>query len=341
MAQTQNIKIPIYRTTTKPEFSYENSNAGLWYDKFCDTWESIESKKIGFGDNGKRTWLEKITNHRIGNEWLLKEMLSRQKELTNAKGGKVLVFQTQGPFVSGLGRSHPIENGFAFHHTLGVPYLPGSSVKGLVRAWVEHWLNDKKEDIKRIFGDNEDGVGSVIFLDAIPIEPVELKMDIMTPHYSKYYQGKDVPGDWDSPNPIPFMVVNKETKFQFGVLPRRTNNEQDKQDCEKAIGWLTEALANIGAGAKTAVGYGRFEKINPAIKWIEDNVSMEKEKDLKRKVIANAENLANKCKDIPDAESELRKEVKEELTKIIDEYMKSAKPTGGVKKAKKILEDLK
>jgi CRISPR-associated protein Cmr6 len=32
-----------------------------------------------------------------------------------------------------------VENGFLWHPTLGVPYLPGAAVKGLVRAYVEHW----------------------------------------------------------------------------------------------------------------------------------------------------------------------------------------------------------
>ena len=44
------------------------------------------------------------------------------------------VFTTDGRFVTGTGRSHSVENGFAWHPTLGTPYLSGSSVKGMIRA---------------------------------------------------------------------------------------------------------------------------------------------------------------------------------------------------------------
>jgi len=35
----------------------------------------------------------------------------------------------------GLGGDHPLENGFTFHRVYGIPYLPGSALKGLARAW--------------------------------------------------------------------------------------------------------------------------------------------------------------------------------------------------------------
>ncbi len=41
------------------------------------------------------------------------------------------------PFVTGMGMEHPLENGFAFLDPYGLPYLPGSSVKGVVRRAAE------------------------------------------------------------------------------------------------------------------------------------------------------------------------------------------------------------
>ena len=41
------------------------------------------------------------------------------------------------PFATGLGNEHPLENGFAFLNPYGLPYLPGSSVKGVVRRAAE------------------------------------------------------------------------------------------------------------------------------------------------------------------------------------------------------------
>ncbi len=41
------------------------------------------------------------------------------------------------PFTTGLGNEHPLENGFSFLNPYGLPYLPGSGVKGVVRRAAE------------------------------------------------------------------------------------------------------------------------------------------------------------------------------------------------------------
>jgi len=53
----------------------------------------------------------------------------RFETLIQSLGGEPLLIRTAWRFVSGLGRSRPVENGFVWHHTLGVPYLPGSSIR--------------------------------------------------------------------------------------------------------------------------------------------------------------------------------------------------------------------
>ncbi|MCZ7635035.1 MAG: type III-B CRISPR module RAMP protein Cmr6 [Verrucomicrobia bacterium] len=77
----------------------------------------------------------------------------------------------------------------------------------------------------------------------------------MTPHYGAYYAGKGPPADWLSPNPIPFLTVAPDQLFQFVLAPA---SRAAQLDCTTAAQWLTDALAWLGAGAKTAVGYGRF-----------------------------------------------------------------------------------
>lgn len=44
---------------------------------------------------------------------------------------------TSAPFTTGLGIEHPLEIGFAFLDPYGLPYLPGSSVKGVLRRAAE------------------------------------------------------------------------------------------------------------------------------------------------------------------------------------------------------------
>lgn len=245
-------------------------NRGLWYDKFCDRWE--EDWK-GLVDDGKKEWIKTVINEEIGETGLLQEIAERRSALISAIGGKSLIFRTKGSFVTGLGRSHPVENGFSWNHSLGVPYLPGSSVKGMVRSWATYWNNVDEKEADRIFGPADStSVGSVIFLDAIPDRPVRLKMEIMTPHYGPYYnessKDPEPPADWHSPVPIPFLAVDAEQEFLFGIVPR----DERTEDCKKVEAWLKKALQDIGAGAKTAVGYGRFaclEPMSPGREWLE------------------------------------------------------------------------
>ncbi len=278
---------PLYRDIA-PEKSKE-SNAGLWYDKYCDQWQ-VDRKSIwtlGAKDNAnpKLKWIKKVTENRVGEDNLLAEACERQKtmvESTSAPGP--LVIRTQWHFVSGLGRQHPIENGFTWHHSLGVPYLPGSSIKGMVRNWASQWEGAEPEDIKRIFGPRNPKstettvAGSVIFLDALPTEPVLLKADVMTPHYSEYYTERKPPADWISPVPIPFLVVAKNQPFQFALMPRY-ENEQSQKDLGLVQAWLKDALENIGAGAKTASGYGVFRQneggISPPVKEVWEKAQLQ------------------------------------------------------------------
>lgn len=51
--------------------------------------------------------------------------------------GLTLIAESVAPFTTGLGNEHPLENGFAFLNPYGLPYLPGSGVKGVVRRAAE------------------------------------------------------------------------------------------------------------------------------------------------------------------------------------------------------------
>ncbi len=64
-------------------------------------------------------------------------LIERQAALASALGGRDQVFtldaRAVAPFTTGLGNEHPLENGFAFLWPYGLPYLPGSGVKGVLR----------------------------------------------------------------------------------------------------------------------------------------------------------------------------------------------------------------
>jgi len=197
--------------------------------------------------------------------------------------------------VIGLGGSHPQETSMILHHIYGIPYIPASALKGVTRHWAvqkfaEILFKNKNEkfdkclekisksleegkdkdldnlkikienkeinfnELIKIFGTQKEE-GKVIFFDAFPSEDIKLKIDIMNPHYPDYYSGKEPPADWQSPNPIKFLTVEK-TKFTFYLCLKPS---EGSQLLEKAKILLEDSLKNYGIGAKTALGYGLFE----------------------------------------------------------------------------------
>jgi CRISPR-associated protein Cmr6 len=190
--------------------------------------------------------------------------------------------------IIGLGASHPQETSMTLHHIYGIPYIPGSAIKGVTRHWavLKFADNNRKDneefedaikriaealergndlnievekitfkDLIEIFGTQEKQ-GKVIFFDAYPVGEIKLKIDIMNPHYPKYYSEGHPPTDWQNPVPIKFLTIER-TKFEF-YLASKSKDDRDKNLLNKAKKLLSEALKTHGIGAKTALGYGIF-----------------------------------------------------------------------------------
>ena len=271
--------LPLYDKVhaAPPVKTVPRGNFGLAYDKFGDTWD-VNGKTAKFqktSEGGRQGWLERFSGQLAGQASLLEEHACRRHQLVDGRQGQTLWFAADWVFVSGLGRSHPMENGFAWHHALGVPYLPGSGVKGVLRAWaLESGLEPEK--VERIFGPRSAGkdsirkakVGSILFFDALPFQPVKLRAEVMTNHYGDWYgtsaesHDHSWPADWISPVPIPFLAVEPGTVF--GLSTAKASPGTPDEDLDWVLAQLPEALSELGAGAKTAVGYGRFTKMDEA-----------------------------------------------------------------------------
>jgi len=242
--------IPLYREIANRDFQIpDQANIGLVFEKY-----------FGTSKDKKHTELEKFEKKKFNIE-LINELAERQRNLVEHQGGRLLFLKNENArFVTGMGRMHFVENGFAFHPLSGTPYLPGSSLKGAVRAWTRIVEEENAQNIStEIFGSSIDGVGNYVFLDLLPIIPPKLVVEIMTPHYSDYYQGEDAPGDWQDPNPIPFLAVEKGCEWQLAVLPRNATAAYE-ENMEQVFQLVKDSLSILGVGAKTAVGYGRFEE---------------------------------------------------------------------------------
>lgn len=165
--------------------------------------------------------------------------------------------------VVGLGGHSVYETSMTLHHIYGVPYIPASSIKGVVRSWIILDMFDNKESsaleddtFVKWFG-SQSSAGKLVFFDAFPNEKPIIEPDIMNVHYPKYYQGVEPPTDTQSPNPIPFLTVTK-SPFIFLIGFSDLENEKQMLNGKTIKFWLKDALTNHGIGAKTAVGYGYF-----------------------------------------------------------------------------------
>jgi len=224
------------------------------------------------------------------------------------------------PFSTGLGNEHPLENGFAFLNPYGLPYLPASGVKGVLRQSARElasgdwgvskgWTDDphltlktQKQEITLSLsdvlfgketgdGDQNHVRGVLTFWDVIPlIKGDALQVEIMTPHQSHYYQKSESPHDSGQPNPIFFLTVPPGSGFTFHVTcdlqrlnllaPELLTNNLWKSLLQASF---EHAFNWLGFGAKTAVGYGAF---------IEDPEAQKRREKQEARLAAEAEEKA-------------------------------------------------
>ncbi|MFR1755758.1 MAG: type III-B CRISPR module RAMP protein Cmr6 [Thomasclavelia spiroformis] len=191
----------------------------------------------------------------------------------------------------GIGNNHEvgiakeINLGFTFDYVTGLPYLPGSSLKGIISSAFKNFpdfiieqlhdneivnsLNDKDDLVKRIkeaiFGSDNDLPGSDVFMDSFVVSNDKqlLKLDHLAPHY-----GDDKLLEMGNINILTMLRVAPETKIKFEFILKDSELEiLDK--CYKItvaekLKLFEQIIKEFGVGAKTNVGYGYFkgEEVN-------------------------------------------------------------------------------
>ncbi len=222
-------------------------------------------------------------------------------DLCKAYTGRVVTFEaTLGARLMVNLAGGVIENaGIALDRCFGLPFIPGSAVKGIARnqaLWEIHEAQEPdKSRMLRLalllfgYGANDikgkgdfawaggaisaktiaaeigstDFKGCACFLPAYPTTPPTLVVDMVNPHYPNYYSGRR-PRAEDNENPIPnyFPAVEAGSSFGFAVLLNRlpaVDGVTAQALLDQAKQWLERAVTRKGAGAKTAAGYGWFE----------------------------------------------------------------------------------
>lgn len=295
------MNLPLPKETRKYIGNDENrilqmSNLGLLFNKFfynwTNDWQSNEEQNKLFRKDIEATIAKvKLPKDKDYINELNNRKDSVLKSLQNS-GWHIESFPaiTDSRLIIGLGGTSVIETGMTLHPLYGFPYLPGSGLKGLARVYAEIAEDFPDEETKKkllheIFGSDDkdprevvsdNRQGKVFFMDGLPTQLPKLELDIMNPHYTKYYQGeKDnrgnpvPPADYLHPVPVTFLTIKAGEKFSFAVYSRDANL------LAKAKELLIGGLTKLGAGGKTNVEYGYFkEDISKSDKVSHDTKSL-------------------------------------------------------------------
>ena len=231
----------------------------LYYDKIGNTASGTdkETKKIFAGDVNARN-----------QEIFASEFIHEKDFLKCEDIPKVSVFpmKTKYPgLLIGTGYPHgssraddDIKCGFSFDYVSGQPYIPGSSVKGVLRShFTEH-----PEAVAAIAEISENNVKALeknifdcgdIFLDAVLYDGDRknrvLGREYITPHSEKT----------KNPNPIPIMKVLPDVRFEFRFIVSDFKKDSFTFTKNQKIELFKTLLSLFGIGAKTNVGYGMLE----------------------------------------------------------------------------------
>ena len=239
---------------------------------------------VKLDDDGQRALLRWAAGHALGQDPELARQVVARRALAvrqlRARGVHVvrLSASPEWRLAVGLGeKANPHEIGLSLHGTYGWPVIPGSSLKGLTAAWASDPSVADPQDVRRVLGTprlrpakspaapakqakpgKADARGTVCFLDAIPARPgpVRVSIDVLTPHVKRYYEtasGKtqdpaEPPAEYHNPVPVNFLTVSGP--FIVDLYGRNA------RDVDLARDWLIKAGDELGAGAKTAAGYG-------------------------------------------------------------------------------------
>lgn len=243
-----------------------STNAGLWFDRYYK-----RSSTSNDQTTDKRTLITQtaalavpMIYHTFFTCW----RDSLPKDSTCA------IAEVRGRMVIGTGDKGVVEVGMTLHQTYGVPYIPGSALKGLAAAYAHQRLEGdtwRKPPLQ--FNKTADGqapplssheilfgsarsAGYVTFFDALYIPDTAspdcpLATDVITGHHSEYYvSGTTPPADWDNPIPVPFLTA---TGRYLIVL------HGEHSWITTALNIIGLALRESGIGAKTSSGYGRMQ----------------------------------------------------------------------------------
>ena len=235
-----------------------------------------------------------------------------------------MAFEVQYPgILAGIGYTHEagyasndkndeIKTGFSLDYVSGLPYIPGSTVKGVLssdfrhhRAYIEELLGCDSKTVdeleKAIFKEGDDS-----FLDAFPISADKdeklLGLEFITPHKASDPRFDGLTGI----NPVRMLKIRPGVTLLFRFLLGDTVIQIDSQSVEISadtkLQLFGKLLEEYGIGAKTNLGVGQI-RMNPLkgknFYWLIENEKSEskviKVNDSKSTLETNDSNILGIC----------------------------------------------
>lgn len=242
LAYRQNLHGVTLQSTTHP---------GLWLDRFLSGYSVVRDN-----DKPHKTLVDAVADVAIPESY--RNFYERWNAALEQMGVTRKIARANGRLSIGLGGESVLETAISLHRTYGVPYIPGSALKGLAAGFARQRLEEsewgKDSNAYRVLFGDTTTAGYVTFYDALYVPGTghrgkPLWPDVITVHHPEYYQGGNPPADWDSPTPIPFLSATGDYLLAIGG---------DDQWVEAAFDILRQALKEEGIGAKTSSGYGRM-----------------------------------------------------------------------------------
>lgn len=190
-------------------------------------------------------------------------------ELKGLSGFQAFRLETVYPgLTAGLGYAHGVSSdddsklGFSFDYVTGQPYLPGSTVKGVLRSCFTAYPGLVRDQLQlpeaADIGAVEDAIftqGADIFLDAVIARGGAggriMGEDCITPHSDPV----------KSPVPIKFFKVLPGVVFEFRFLLTDLQLDGVTVTVQQKTKAFRALLMVTGIGAKTNVGYGGLREV--------------------------------------------------------------------------------
>ena len=234
-----------------------------------------------------------------------------------AQRASVIIAQLEGRLAINLADSLIQNAGICLDRLFGLPFIPGSAIKGVcrhaalaeLRAAAAGEQSRLFDVFRAVFGtaDNdfangdlrpfqhllsgraENQKGAVAFLPAYPVNEARVVVDLTNVHYPDYYRTgrtEDLSNERPQPNPFPAVEVGA----QFAVCLILNSIADDPNLLQTAARWLEVALTVHGLGAKTASGYGWFSLRPDVLQQLLDEDRREVEAEAaKVRAVAEAE----------------------------------------------------